>query len=351
MSLDDMVRPEKVAGEVSRLLGVECLEVAPVIGGADPNSRLVRVGLAGEGAPRQAIYKVYGVAESYRREVGCLGLINGVGDFAPRLLANDDATQAVLMEFIEGANLYEVVRRGEASVSLVVEAALRRFAELHSLAAARAVECGGWLPCWQAPDYEWLKAAWQCALAAAAGLKELPVPEPEFSLLAEVLSDQGGDRTLVLFDANPFNLIWQDGSIKFIDFVTALYGPSWLDLDFVRRALGLSEAEIVAADRKYLAYRRELGAPVADEEQYLIKVDYWQVASALLAAQGFQEQAEGKHQLKPSLPEELRRHEQFRNDVLSDVWAICHRRAELHGIAKIMEQVVGEGICVERNRR
>ena len=103
--------------------------------------------------------------------------------------------------------------------------------------------------------------------------------------------------------------------------------------------------------RRYLQRRREIGAPVADEERFLSAADHWDVVSALLAAEWFQARSEGRGEVKPEIAPELLQHARFRDDVLADAWAISRRRPELHAIAAAMEQCLPPEVCQERHLR
>lgn len=353
--LDERASPTSIAVHIERMLGLRCVHVAPMPGGSDVDTRLMRVSLP-EGAGHSVVVcKIHGDADSYCRETRNLTFVNRLGDFAPELVAQEDEALAIVMEFIDGQQMYELSKDDDHELVLSVsEASLRMLAELHCRAALHIDELtasyDGQPPHWEPPGSEELVAAWCHAVSAAASAPEVLVPERELSQLAEGLSRYAHDsNTLVLFDVNPFNLLWTGHSVRMVDLVACTLGPAWLDLDMTRR-MRLTEAEIVALCRCYLDHCRGLGSPIPDEEHFLTAADYWQTASALMAAQWFQERAEGQWETKP-LPSELLRHECFRDDVLADVWAICHRHVELSPVARVMEQVLPPSICQERYLR
>ena len=134
--LDRLISPERVAVETERLLGFRCHSVVPIACGSDPNARLARVDLSA-GAPYPAVvYKVFGDASGYLRETRNLRFIGQLGDFAPRLLAQNDGNQALVMEFVQGSQVYELPKE---RIPAVVEATMSMFAELHCLAASQVM--------------------------------------------------------------------------------------------------------------------------------------------------------------------------------------------------------------------
>jgi aminoglycoside/choline kinase family phosphotransferase len=342
------MRSPRVAEHVALMLGQSCRRVEPIRAGADPGTRLARVELADGTA---AIYKAFARPEACQREVRHLALAGELGEFAPRLLAHDLESPALLMEDIVGATLYH---ESNAPADELLAAALRALAEMH-VAAEVHLEVTGQvapdIPVWEPPASGDLQRAWRCALRAASGGKRVPVPFEALDALARRLAASAHDsRTLVLVDANPFNFIWTGSGVRMVDLGACRLGPSWLDLDLIRR-MGLTEAKMVAAPEAYLEHRRALGRPILDEGEFRATADLWSVASALLAAYGFQSLAEGRITLSPALPEELLDHTRYRDDVLSDVWAICRRREELGLVADIMEEELPGNICQERHVR
>jgi hypothetical protein len=293
---------------------------------------------------------VFGDASGYLRETRNLRFINQLGDFGPRLLAQDDGNQALVMEFVPGPQIYELPKE---RLPAVVEAAMSMFAELHCLAASHIGDLitayDGNPPRWEPPDCAVLVAAWRRSVSGAGSKRRVPVPNRELGLLVESLCSTKDDwLTLALFDTNPFNLIWCGDRVRLVDIGACIVGPAWLDVAFVRRGIGLTESEILAGYRLYLESRHRLGKPVTKEEQFLKAVDYWDVAGGLQAAADFQAKSEGAGKFKPGFPQHLLQHARFRDDVLADVWVISHRCPELAGIARAMEQLLPADICQER---
>jgi len=350
--LDRLMSPERVAVETERLLGFHCHFAVPIVCGQNPDSRLARVDLS-SGAPYPAVvYKVFQDAGDYLRETRNLRFISQLGDFAPRLLAQDDGSQALVMEFLEGPQVYELPKE---RIPAVVESAMCMFAELHCLAASHIGDLiaayDGSPPRWRPPDRTVLATAWSRAVSGAASKPRAPLPDRELGALVELLrSSKDSWLTLALFDINPFNLIWCGDRLRLVDIGACVVGPAWLDVGFVRR-IGMTESQILAGYLLYLENRHRLGKPVTKEEQFLKAADYWEVASALQAAEDFQAKSEGAGQFKPGFPRHLLEHARFRDDVLADVWAISNRRPELAGIARVMEQLLPADICRERAGR
>jgi hypothetical protein len=341
-----------VAAQVERMLGIRPCGVAPIVGGADASSRLARADLPVGAAYPSVVYKAYDDALKYQREARSLAFVNRLGDFAPRVLARDDNELSLVMELIPGATLYDLDRADAERAPLV---AVKMLAQFHCVAAqhlpAFGEAQGGKPPQWEPPGAAELVAAWVRAVRAAASTSDVPVPEGKLELVSSVLAQAAcADPTVVLCDVNPFNFLFACDSVRFVDLATCQVGPAWIDLDLTRR-VGYSEAQIAEAHRAYLNHRRAIGNPIGNETHFLTAADYWEVASALLAAQGFQAVLEGEYDLKPSVPEHLRRHARFRDDVLADVWAICNRRPELRAIAEVMNQVLSPDICQERYLR
>jgi hypothetical protein len=351
--LDHLMSPERVAVETERLLGFRCHSVVPIACGQNPNSRLARVDLS-PGAPYPAVvYKVFDDASGYLRETRNLRFISQLGDFAPRLLAQDDVNQALVMEFMQGAQFYELPKE---RIPAVAEAAMSMFAELHCLAVSHISDLiaayDGKPPRWEPPDCAVLATAWSRSVSGAASKRRVSVPIRELGLLVQLLrSTKDSWLTLALFDINPFNLIWCGDRVRLVDIGACIVGPAWLDVGFVRRGIGMTESEILAGYRLYLERRHRVGNPVTKEKQFLKAADYWEVASALQAAEDFQAKSEGAGQFKPGFPQDLLQHARFRDDVLADVWAISHRRPELADIARAMEQLLPADICQERASR
>jgi hypothetical protein len=255
------------------------------------------------------------------------------------------------MEDIVGATLYHET---DAPADELLAAALRTLAEMHVAAEVRLQETGrtaSEVPVWEPPVAEDLHQAWQRALRAASGGRGILPPSEALESLARRLAASAHSlRTLVLVDANPFNCIWTGSRVRIVDLGACQLGPAWVDLDLIRR-MGLTEAQMVAAPGAYLVHRLLLGRAISDEGGFRSLVDLWGVASALLAASAFQATAEGEIVLSPALPAELRDPIRYRDDVLSDVWAICRRREDLNPLADAMERGLPGDICQERHLR
>jgi len=176
--------PHRVAQHVKLMLGQTCRSVRPIRAGADPETRLARVELA---SGTTAIYKAFARPEICQQEVRHLAFAGELGEFAPRLLAHDHESAALLMEDIIGATLYH---ESNAPADGLLAAALRALAEMH-VAAKVHLEAAGWIvpeiPVWEPPVAEDLQQAWQCALRVASGGRQVPVPFEALDALARRL--------------------------------------------------------------------------------------------------------------------------------------------------------------------